>query len=206
MINIEEIKDDVVLVAILLAVVVGVPMFGFYIIFSTTVDCPYLNDTSDPFRRFCVIPSETRLQNIQKDKLTINLSCPEPVCYPPDCDEVCPDCLCIEQTVPLFVKEARAVSESHSWNEDGYMCCSFSTELWKRLTADGYKAEICYGEYTPLGERHCWVELGGIIIEATTGEFVLPKDNVRYLKEQCDDRITPQMKSWVTSYSEGWYD
>ena len=140
---------------------------------------------------------------------TINLSCPEAVCPTITCDYECPDCLCKAEKVPIFVQEARTVAQANDWKEDRYMCCDFSIELWRRLTNDGYEAEICYGEYTPTGEEHCWVKLeGGILIEATTGEFVLPKDENRYMENQCDNEVTPAIKAWVGSYHRGetWYE
>ena len=116
----------------------------------------------------------------------ITLTCPSPGAPP-------------EPETPLFMTEARIVAGAHYYDRERYVCQDFAEELVRRLQADGYEAYLCLGlakwcdqdKYDPYNCWHAWVKLGGnIIIEATTGQFILPKDYERdYDERQCSSDV-----------------
>jgi len=115
-----------------------------------------------------------------------NVECPEQPA--PICNLKCPEC----PEEPLFVKEAMIVAHAHDYERWKYNCYDFSKELFKRLKADGYEVYFCTGVALwcvreGKAENECyhhWVKLGeGIYIEATTGEFIPPKDYDKNYKE-----------------------
>lgn len=117
----------------------------------------------------------------------ISLACPVPIC-----NMECPECH--EPEMPLFVKESKNVAEANYYEKNRYVCQHFAKELFRRLEADGYEPQYCIGiaewcvnEGNPESACwHAWVKFGGnILIEATTGEFVLPKDQLMYDERRC---------------------
>jgi len=133
---------------------------------------------------------------------TYNLSCPQPnislSC--PACNMTGTNVICNNQnsdvTYPLFMEEAKNVAGAHHYEKGRFVCQDFARELVRRLRSDGYEAYYCIGiaKWCVAGnegnERNCWhawVKLGeGLYIEATTGDFIEPKDYRRdYDERRC---------------------
>ena len=133
-------------------------------------------------------PSETVLSSPQPN---ISLSCP-----------AAPACILNERPMPempLFIEEAKNVAGAHYFESGRYVCQDYAKELVGRLQADGYSAQYCIGianwckdpENPGKNCWHAWVKLGdGIYIEATTGQFIEPKDYGRdYDERSCTSAV-----------------
>ena len=136
--------------------------------------------------------------NTVTKKSLINVTCPacpnlECNYKEPDCISECPNCPeCPE--LPLFMREAKNVADAHYYEKDRYVCQDFAEELFKRLKADGYEVRYCIGiaKWCLKNKRekdcwHAWVKLGNnLVIEATNGELIEPKDyKLDYDERRC---------------------
>src|SRR3989304_1931859 len=123
----------------------------------------------------------------------IELSCPkpeQPVCPQPICKsaevscqnldyfEMTKVCLVAQKDKSQLQTIAENNAKEHNYEFGVYDCEEFSKQLIQRLNDAGYETEYCVGNANLKGtmEKHAFVKVKEIFIEATTGEILSPSD------------------------------
>lgn len=120
--------------------------------------------------------------------------------YMPNCDLTCPkipDCNCNCPSIdcppipdqPQLLRIAKDVADEIPYDREKWNCLDKSRELVDRLRQAEYDAHVVKGSVvsgykndTPIYERHAWVEVNGIHIEATGGYIITPQNYKNYIE------------------------